>query len=236
ETTALTRTSSYDNAENLAATFFSEIVRAYEGTALGRQELNGEIIDAVAGALWSHNLIETARISAAPALDRIVVAVDPPATAGPDADECGIVVAGATQINGAATGFVLADRSVGGLSPRGWAERAVAAYHEFEADRLVVEVNQGGDMVRTVIAQVDPSVAIREVRASRGKRLRAEPVAALYERMRVRHVGAFPVLEAQMTSFTGEGGTSPDRLDALVWALSDLLLRTPSRPSVKSLN
>lgn len=244
DTTVASRASTYANKENLADAFFSEIASAYEGTALGRQELMGEIIDDIAGALWTWSLIEEARLENADdvrnRLDRIVVAVDPPATAGPDADECGVIVAGV--IHGAAPGgrplgVVLADWSVKGLSPRGWAERAVAALHEFEADRIIAEVNQGGDMVRAVIEQVDPAAPVRAVRAARGKRLRAEPVAALYEQGRVKHAGRFPALEDQMTSFTGvAGGDSPDRLDTLVWALTELCLtRPPAAPSVRRL-
>ena len=236
-TTVVTRASTYANRQNLAEAFLTEIASAYEGTALGRQELLGEIIEDVEGALWSWAMIEAARISLVPDLDRIVVAVDPPATSGPNADECGIIVAGKTDIQGAPTGFVLADRSGAGMTPVQWAERAVAAYRAFEADRIVVEVNQGGEMVRAVIAQVDPGAPVRSVRAHRGKHLRAEPIAALYEQGRVRHAGVFEKLESQMTTFTGQRasgsakntGASPDRLDALVWALSDLLL-TPSQP------
>lgn len=181
-------------------------------------------------------MIETARISAAPKLSRIVVSVDPAITSGPDADECGVVVAGVYGEGHDATAYVLADRSTRGLSPRGWAERVIAAYDEFEADRIVVEANQGGEMARDVIAQIDPSAAVKTVYASRGKRLRAEPVAALYERGRVRHVGAFAALEDQMASFDGNAAKSPDRLDALVWAIADLMLRPASpRPGVKRL-
>ncbi|MBY0420663.1 MAG: ATP-binding protein, partial [Parvularculaceae bacterium] len=171
-----------------------------------------------------------ARISAAPALDRVVVAVDPPATASGDA--CGIVVAGRSG----ESAYVLADWSVAGASPAVWGARAVAAYEEFGADRLVVETNQGGDMVRAVLSQIDKGLAIREAHATRGKRLRAEPVAALYERGRVRHVGAFAALEDEMTRFTGaKGENSPDRLDALVWALTDLLLRGETAPRMRTL-
>lgn len=242
KTTHAVRASTYDNAEHLAGAFFSEIAAQYEGTALGRQELMGEIIDDVAGALWTWDLIEMARIAAAPQLSRIVVAVDPPATNGPEADECGIVVAGVLSPvpprPGADTAFVLADWSARGLSPRQWAEKAVAAYYEFEADRIVVEVNQGGDMAKAVIAQVDASVPVRGVYATRGKRLRAEPIAALYEQGRVRHVGAFSALEDQMTSYTGAtAGASPDRLDALVWALTELMLKKPApQPGVRKLS
>jgi phage terminase large subunit-like protein len=248
-TTTLTRASSYANRANLSEAFFTEIAAAYEGTALGRQELLGEIVDDVIGALWSWNMIEASRISHYPPLSRIVVAVDPPATSGPDADECGILVAGIGEVNDERVAYVLADRSAPGLSPRQWAERAVAAFHEYEADRIVVEVNQGGEMVKAVIAQVDAAAPVKSVYATRGKRLRAEPIAALYEQGRVRHVGAFPALEDQMTSYTGAPsrtgntgaargtGKSPDRLDALVWALTDLMLNPAApRPGVRRLN
>lgn len=231
ETTEVTRAASMANRENLSPAFFSEIVSAYEGTALGRQELYGELIEEVPGALWTWAMIEAARISVAPECDRIVVAVDPPATSGPDADECGIIVAGvAGDADGCddidtPTAYILADRSVQGLSPAGWAKRVVAAFEDYDADRVVVEVNQGGEMVRSIIGQVGANIPIREVRATRGKRLRAEPVAALYERGVVRHVGGFSKLEDQLTTFTGDRkGESPDRVDALVWALTDLLL------------
>lgn len=236
KTTHVTRASTYDNRAYLSDAFFTEIAALYEGTALGRQELLGELVEDIAGALWTWNLIEAARISAAPSLDRVVVAVDPPTTSGPDADECGIIVAGVACCGDVNTAFVLADRSAAGLSPRQWAEKAVAAYHEFSADRIVVEVNQGGDMAKSVIAQIDGAVPIRGVYATRGKRLRAEPVAALYEQGRVRHVGSFATLEDQMTSYVGSGN-SPDRLDALVWALTDLLLKkTAPTPGVRRMN
>ena len=237
KTTRVTRASTYVNRAHLSDAFFSEIAALYEGTALGRQELLGELVEDAAGALWTWSLIEAARIAAAPSLERIVVAVDPPATSGPDADECGIIVAGAASVNGERVAYVLADWSAAGLSPRQWAEKTAAAYREFEADRIVVEVNQGGEMARAVIAQVDPSAPVKPVYATRGKRLRAEPVAALYEQGRVRHAGAFPRLEDQMTSYTGEGSGSPDRLDALVWALTDLMLKPAApRPGVRRLS
>jgi phage terminase large subunit-like protein len=238
--TFMAHATTYANAQNLSRVFLDEIAAAYEGTRLGRQELHGELVEDVAGALWTRAMIERSRIAAPQGfhetLDRIVVAVDPPATSGEGADECGIIVAGAMNGADGAVAYVLADRSAGGLSPRDWARRAVAAYHEFAADRIVVETNQGGDMVREVIRGVDASVAVRDVRASRGKRLRAEPVAALYEQGRVRHAGRFPALEDQMATYTGAGGTgpakSPDRLDALVWAIADLLLRREAAPRV----
>lgn len=237
ETTAVTRAATYENRAHLSRAFFTEIAALYEGTALGRQELLGELIDDIAGALWNWNLIENARISHAPLLDRVVVAVDPPVTSGPDADECGIVVAGVASCGDEKTAFVLADWSAPGLSPRQWADKTVAAYHEFDADRIVVEVNQGGDMAKTVIAQIDANAAVAGVFASRGKRTRAEPVAALYEQGRVRHVGAFPKLEDQLTSYTGTGAHSPDRLDALVWAITELMLKPRApRPGIRRFN
>ncbi|NWG91834.1 MAG: DNA-packaging protein [Parvularculaceae bacterium] len=237
-TTAASHATTYANAENLSPAFLGEIAAAYEGTALGRQELFGEIIEDVAGALWTRAMIEAARIHVPPdfhqSLDRIVVAVDPPASAGEAADECGIVVAGVLRgaSRGEATAFVLADRSEGGLSPRRWAEKAVAAFREFKADRILVETNQGGDMVREIVRGVDGGVPVKEVRATRGKRLRAEPVAALYEQGLVRHIGSFAKLEDQMATFTGEGAASPDRLDALVWALWELMLRPAAEPRI----
>ena len=240
EKTAIHSASSYANRENLAEAFFSEIVESYEGTALGRQELLGELIEDLQGALWNWSMIEAARISLAPDLDRVVVAVDPPAGSGSDADECGIIVAGAARQSDGVTGYVLADWSVSGLSPSAWGEKVIVAAHEFQADRIIIEVNQGGDMARHVLTQIDPNASIRSVHASRGKRLRAEPIAALYERGRVRHVGGFAKLEDQMTTFTGMSQKiekSPDRLDALVWALTDLLLRPAApKPGIKSLH
>ncbi|MGE0182446.1 MAG: DNA-packaging protein [Parvularculaceae bacterium] len=235
------RATTYENAANLSAAFLNEIAAAYEGTSLGRQELLGELVEDVAGALWTQEMISHARISVplgfASSLDRIVVAVDPPATAGENADECGIVIAGVLKGGDADRAFVLDDRSKGGLSPRQWAARAVAAYHEYAADRIVVETNQGGDMVREIVKGVDAGVPVRAVHATRGKRLRAEPVAALYEQGLVRHVAAFVALEDQMTMFTGAGpksaAGSPDRLDALVWALTELMLRPRAAPQIK---
>ncbi len=249
KTTVMSRASTYKNRNNLAEAFFSEIASTYEGTSLGRQELMGEIVEDVAGALWSWDMIEAARSSLAPTLDRIVVAIDPPVSIGADADECGIIVAGVSDNGDERTAYILADWSEQGLSPRGWGQKAIAAYHEYKADRLVIEVNQGGEMARHVLVQIDANVAVKTVHATRGKRLRAEPVAALYEAGRVRHVGAFSKLEDQMTNYTGlktgSGGSkasgsasasSPDRLDALVWALTDLMLTpTAPKPGVHSL-
>lgn len=218
--TVVTHATSYDNRANLAPAFFAHIVKRYEGTALGRQELNGELIEEIEGALFKRSLIEAARQRKAPELERIVVAVDPPVTAGEDADECGIIIAGVAQ----GEAFVMADRSAQGLSPMAWASRVVEAAREFEVDRVVVEVNQGGDLVETLLRQIDPVLPVRQVRAMRGKAVRAEPVAALYERGLVHHVGGLPVLEDQLANFSPGGAGRDDRLDALVWAITDLML------------
>jgi phage terminase large subunit-like protein len=231
---AITRARSIDNKDNLSPAFFDAVVARYQGTRLGRQELDGELLKDVAGALWSRDLIEKTRVRIAPDLTRIVIAVDPPVTAGPRADSCGIVAAG-LGTDGAC--YVLEDRSVQGVSPEAWAARALALYRFLKADCLVVETNQGGDLVRSVMAQIDPGVPVRAVHATRGKRTRAEPVAMLYEQGRVKHVGAFPELEDEMTSYGGRefSGRSPDRLDALVWAVTELMLRREGAVRVRGM-
>lgn len=230
--THVTRGSSFDNAQNLAPSFLAEITAKYEGTRLGRQELHAEVLLDVAGALWSRDQLAVCMASRPSAFDRLVVAVDPPATSGPDADACGIVVAGRLG----SKAYVLEDLSLKQATPLEWARRAVAAYHEYQADRLVAETNQGGEMVEAILRQIDAGVAVRRVHASRGKKLRAEPVAALYEQNRVFHCASMPDLEDEMCRFTGAASdTSPDRLDALVWALTDLLLGVPSTPNLRSL-
>ena len=178
-------------------------------------------------------MIEAARVKTAPAMKRIVVAVDPPSASGATADECGIVVMGLGLDNMA---YVLADRSSQGETPARWAARAVSAYDEFDADRIVAEINQGGDLVEGMIRQVAPNAAYRAVRATRGKATRAEPVSALYEQGLIRHVGAFAALEDQMCAFGAEAGAgSPDRVDALVWAATDLMLARTQAPRVRVL-
>jgi phage terminase large subunit-like protein len=223
--TVVTRGSTFDNATNLAPTFLKAVRDKYEGTRLGRQELNAEVLDDLPGALWTRDAIDGTRVREAPELQRVVIAVDPSGTKGDsdDGDEIGIVAAG-LGIDGRA--YVLADRTCK-LSPDGWGRRAVNAYKEFEADRIVAERNFGGAMVEHVIKTIDKTAAYKEVTASRGKVARAEPVAALYEQGRVSHVGSMPELEDQMCQiapegFVGEG--SPDRADALVWALTELMI------------
>lgn len=233
--TVITRAATADNADFLAPPFVDQMLRRYGGTALGRQELLGEIIDERAAALWRRDWIEAHRVTAAPELRSIVVAVDPPVTATAASDACGIVVAGVGPDGRA---YVLADRTLQGREPAQWARAAVAAYRDFMADRVVAEVNQGGDLVVMILKQIDAAVPVRTVRATRGKWLRAEPVAALYAEGRVAHAGAFDALEDQMCNFGADGlvaGRSPDRLDALVWALTDLMLSGEARPSVRRL-
>jgi phage terminase large subunit-like protein len=219
----VTRGTSFENRDNLAPSFFSSIVRKYQGTRIGRQELEAELLQDVPGALWSHGIIEAARVSAVPELVRVVVAIDPAVTSGDDADETGIIVAGRDR-NG--DGYVLADLS-GRYPPIEWARIAVSAYRTHGADRIVAEVNQGGDLVEQTIRTVDPNAAFTAVRASRGKLTRAEPISALYEQGRVHHLGVFPALEDQMVAFTPDidrAAGSPDRADALVWALAELMI------------
>jgi phage terminase large subunit-like protein len=220
-----TRGRTIENQANLAPSFLDQIVRRYQGTRLGRQELDAELLEDVPGALWQRGIIEAARTAALQELTRIVVAIDPAATSGEGADETGIIVAGR---DAAGHGYVLADAS-GHYAPVEWARVAIAAYAAHRADRIIGEVNNGGDMVEATLRMIDPAVPFRAVRASRGKAARAEPVAALYEQGRMHHLGAFPRLEDQMCAFTPDfdraaAGYSPDRVDALVWAVTELML------------
>ena len=224
--TAVTRASTHANAAHLSPAFLDEVIGRYAGTRLGRQEIDGEIIEDRADALWTRATIEAARVRAAPPLQRIVIGIDPPGSARPNADACGIVAAGLAE-NGII--YVLEDASVQGLAPQGWATKAVALFKRLNADAVVAEVNQGGDMVRSVLAQVDPALPLRTVHATRGKWLRAEPVAMLYAQGKVKHVDPpLAALEDEMTDFALDGlstGRSPDRLDAQVWAVTELTSR-----------
>jgi len=236
-TAVVTRGSTYENRANLPPAFLDQIIRKYEGTRLGRQEIEAELLDDVPGALWTRGIIEAARAHNAPSLIRVVVAIDPAATSTADADETGIIVAGK---DGQGQGWVLADAS-GRYQPTEWARTAIAAYRSHRADRVVAEVNHGGEMVEATLRVIDPNVAFAAVRASRDKVTRAEPVAALYEQGRVHHVGTLPQLEDQMCSFVPashgnvalrSAGYSPDRVDALVWALTDLLVTPMSNQGI----
>ncbi len=220
----VTRGTSHDNRAHLPPAFLAEMTSAYGGTALGRQEILGEIVSDLPGALWSRDLLERCRTDAVPELRRVVVGVDPPAGPG----TCGIVVAG---VDGAGRAFVLTDASVSGGAPDDWAHAVAAAAGRYRADRVVAEVNQGGAMVASVLRAAEVNLPLKMVRAARGKAARAEPVAALYPRGRVFHAGAFPALEDEMCGLIQGGGyqgpgSSPDRADALVWALSELMLGT----------
>jgi phage terminase large subunit-like protein len=217
----VTKGSTWDNAANLPEGFLQQLRDRYEGTRLGRQEIDAEILIDVPGALWRYDIIAAGRVKEAPPLSRIVVAIDPAITSGEDADETGIIVAG-TDITGDL--YVLHDASMRG-TPNEWASRAIALYREYKADRIVAETNQGGDMVEQMLRAVDRNVAYEQVRASRGKYTRAEPVSALYERGRAHHVGKFPQLEEQMISFVPAMPKSPDRVDALVWSAHSLVVR-----------
>ncbi len=217
----VTRGSTFDNRAHLPRAFLDGVVALYGGTRIGRQELMAEMLEEAAGALWRRAEIEALRVDRAPELKRIVVAIDPAVSAGEGADETGIVVAGYGFDE---KGYVLEDLS-GRYTPADWAKRAIEAFHRWRADRLIGEVNNGGEMIEHTLRAVDRGIAYRAVRASRGKQARAEPIAALYERARVHHVGALPQLEDQMVSWEPLGSErSPDRVDALVWALSELML------------
>ncbi len=234
--TALSRAGTAANAWNLAPAFLDEVVSRYAGTRLGRQELDGEFVEERSDAFWSREQIEHVIVAPPPRerLAQIVVAVDPPAGSG--SKSCCGIVAAASMPDGRL--IVLADASVEAARPEQWAGAVVALFRALEADRIVVEINQGGEMAESVLRHVDPSLPLAKVRASRGKHLRAEPVAALYAQDRVRHAGRFPALEDEMCLFGPGGlpdGRSPDRLDALVWALTALGDAERGRPRVRGL-
>lgn len=236
--TAVTRMSTVANAQNLAPDFLESVVARYKGTRLGRQELDGDLIEDRDDALWRRAALDAGRVQHEPSLTRLVIAVDPPASSGPKSDACGIVAVGLGE-DGVA--YVLADQTIGSATPQNWANKAVSLFHALEADKVVVEVNQGGEMVETVLRQADASVPVAPVRATRGKWTRAEPVALLYEQGRVRHVGTHAALEDEMCNFVPNGtsgGHSPDRIDALVWAVTDLMLtdRQRGKPRVRRLS
>ena len=238
----VTRGRTIDNSANLAPDFLRSMQRDYGGTTLGRQELDGELIEELDGALWTRAAIEQCRMRrdtltrlGEPPFTRVVVAVDPPASATGDA--CGIVVA-ARGTDG--RGYVIDDASVAGASPERWAAETVRAAMRHGADRIIAEANNGGAMVESVLRAAEADLPVRLVHASRGKSARAEPVAALYERGRVCHAGAFPQLEDQMCGLMIGGGyagpgRSPDRADALVWALTELMLGRRGHHAIRPL-
>jgi len=233
--TALSRAGTAANAFNLSPAFLEYVLTRYGGTRIGRQEIDGEIVEERADALWTRAGLESCRVVAAPPLVRVVVAVDPPASAKKGADACGIVAAGRAEDG---TIYVIEDASVAGLSPQGWAMKAVALWRRREADSLIAESNQGGDMVKAVINEADREVPVVLKHATRGKYHRAEPVAQLYEQGRVKHAGVFPALEDEMCDFGLDGlssGKSPDRMDALVWAVSALTFGARGQPRIRGL-
>lgn len=221
-TTVVTRASTYANRRNLAGPFLQKVIEKYKGTRLGRQEIEGELLEEAEGALWNRALIERARHKgAAPAMRRTVVAIDPAVTAKAESNLTGIVAAG-LGVDG--RGYVLADAS-GRYSPHGWADKAVALFDSLHADRIVAEGNQGGELVRHTLNSVRPNLPVTIVHASRGKQARAEPIAALYEQNKIGHDGTFPELEDQMCTWEPLGDEpSPDRIDAMVWAFTALML------------
>ncbi len=240
-TTVMTHAPTQANRAHLAAGFLQEITARYGGTTLGRQEIEGLLMRDIEGALWSRGDFKPAAAPFVP--DRIVVAVDPPGSSHASADACGIVVAGVVMRGPVQDwhAVVLEDASLQGVKPTAWAEAAIAAFHRHGADRLVAEVNQGGEMVEAVLRQVDPLIPYRAVHAARGKVARAEPVAALYEQGRVAHAPGLCDLEDQMVQMTAGGYAgqgSPDRVDALVWALHDLMIgpaATWRNPQIRTL-
>ena len=215
----ITRGSTYENQANLADIFIHQILTKYEGTRLGRQELYAEMLDDNPDALWVRDQIEKLRVLQHPPLTRVVVAIDPQGSNKPESAETGIVVAGLGEDD---HGYVLGDSTIRG-TPDQWGRAAVTAYYRFQANKIIGEVNNGGDMVEHTVSTVDPKIPFEQVRATRGKYLRAEPISALYEQGKVHHVGVFPELEDQMCEWV-PGSTSPDRLDALVWALTNLMI------------
>ena len=216
----ITRGSTFENSDNLAPAALEQLKEKYENTRLGRQELYAEVLEDYEGALWSFSMIESTRKSPEeiPEMQRIVVAIDPAVTSNDDSDETGMIVAG-QGVDGRY--YVLEDIS-GKMTPDGWGRLAVDMYYKYQADRIVAEVNNGGDLVERLIRTVDNNVPYTPVHAARGKMVRAEPIAALYEQKKVSHVGLFNELEEQLCSYSGGSKKSPDRLDALVWAITEL--------------
>lgn len=228
DSVSIIRGQTWDNRDNLAPAALEELKNRYEGTRLGRQELYAELLTDTPGALWTYDLIERNRVSKAIELSRVVVAIDPAVTSGEESDETGIVVAG---LGTDGTAYILSDLS-GRYSPDTWADRAIGAFDKHSGDRIIAEVNNGGDLVERVVRTKRANIAYKAVRASKGKLTRAEPVAALYEQGKVHHVGVFPELEEQLTTWTPDAGKSPDRLDSLVWAITELMLE-PNKPKMR---
>jgi phage terminase large subunit-like protein len=228
--TVISRMRTRDNRANLPASMIAELERVYAGTRIGRQELEGELLEEAEGALWTRARIDELRVRQAPELVRIVIPIDPSVTSGPDSDECGIVPCG-LGVDG--HGYVLSDRS-GVFSPDAWIGRAVTAYDALDADRIIGEANNGGDLIESLLRTQRKNISYEKVHASRGKITRAEPIAALYEQGKVHHVGGFEKLEDEMTNYVPGVSKSPNRMDSLVWGLSYLMLKQPKIGRVHS--
>lgn len=240
--TVVTRGSTLDNQANLAKSTVKQLYERYGGTRLGRQELNGEILGDIPGALWSRELIDNARVKEVPEdLERVFVAVDPATSSEEGADEHGIVVVGlARDDEGYARGYVLEDATCKG-TPEDWAKQVVRMYRKWEADKVIAEKNQGGEMVASVLKAQDRTLPVKLVHATRGKVVRAEPISALYEQGRIHHVGSHDLLEDQMCTFSvdqvrNSSTGSPDRVDALVWGLTEIFEKIAGRPSRRNNN
>lgn len=232
----ISRGKTSDNADFLAPSFLSAMQDVYGGTRLGRQELEGELIEDISGTLWSRDMLARCYDGNVPQLSKIIIAIDPPVTSGPRADSCGIIIAGVAERGRGAKAYILHDGSLEGASPKTWAQAACALWQSWEADYILAETNQGGDLVATIINDIEPHILVKNVFARKGKRARAEPVAALYEQGRVVHCGRFRALEDELSLIGTEGQkSSPDRADALVWAVTELLLRKSSQPIIRQL-
>lgn len=236
----VTRASTMENAKNLSPVFIRAVTQAYGGTHLGRQELGGELIEDIAGALWTRDILSQCIQSPPEEFDEILVSVDPPITSGRRSDACGIIVAGLVRgkLPRADSVYILHDGTIQGLSPNGWAARVISLWESYDADYVVAEINQGGDMVSTILKSHNPDVLVKTVYARRGKSARAEPVSMLYAQRRVFHIQAFPALDDELASMGTEtmlrGRKSPDRGDALVWAVTHFLLGTRNTPRIRT--
>lgn len=235
----ISRATTADNAENLAPTFLAAMTEAYGQTRLGRQELGGEFIEDLPGALWSRDQLAACVAPPPKRFDKIIVAVDPPITSGARSDACGIIIAGLQRGTCPREDvvFILHDGTVQGLSPDAWAARVIGFWDSYDADYVLVEVNQGGEMVGTILRNLNPDIVVKSVYASRAKAARAEPISALYTQGRVHHIRAFPELEDELASLGAQtnlrNSKSPDRADALVWAVTDLLLAPRRAPRIR---
>jgi len=220
-TTHLTRGSTFENKDNLAQSFFNKIISKYEGTRIGKQELYAELLEDIIGALWTQKMIQEAYVAKAPELIRIVVAIDPAVTSDISSDQTGIIVAGLGIDDRC---YILEDLS-GTYTPTEWAQKAIGAYNYHKADLIIGEANNGGDMIEQILRTLQRNIPYSKVHATRGKVTRAEPIVALYEQNKIKHLGGLPDLETQMTTWAAkEGEKSPDRVDAMVWAVTELMV------------